>query len=98
MDRYAAQMQPGAIAGGEPFNNTDLINAFVQSFVSFAISLDPNAKVDPSNITPQWELYGPSGGQVVFNKTVDEKPDVHPAAVDDELLRRCKWVYFCILY
>ena len=83
-------MPPGTLPGGEPFNNTDFINAFVQSFISFAISLDPNVKVDPSNITPQWELYGSSGNEIVFNKTVDEKPDVHPATVDEELLRRCK--------
>ncbi|KAL0065742.1 hypothetical protein AAF712_007225 [Marasmius tenuissimus] len=51
-------LNPGTLLGSPiTFNNTDFIDAFAQSFVSFAISLDPNVKVDPSNITPQWDLY-----------------------------------------
>ncbi|KAL0065718.1 hypothetical protein AAF712_007201 [Marasmius tenuissimus] len=73
------------------FNNTDFINAFAQSFVSFAISLDPNVKVDPSNITPQWDLYHFANNEMVFNKTANDLPDVGPAKKDKDFLERCSF-------
>ncbi|KAJ7723830.1 hypothetical protein DFH07DRAFT_855526 [Mycena maculata] len=38
------------------FNNTAFIDAFAQSFTSFAISLDPNIKIDRT-ITPKWNKW-----------------------------------------
>ncbi|KAK1229851.1 hypothetical protein PQX77_007069 [Marasmius sp. AFHP31] len=73
------------------FNNTDFINAFAQSFVSFAISLDPNIKVDPSNITPQWDLYHLANNEMVFNKTANDLPDVRPAKKERNFLERCSF-------
>ncbi|KAJ8083128.1 hypothetical protein PM082_008997 [Marasmius tenuissimus] len=73
------------------FNNTDFINAFAQSFTSFAVSLDPNVKIDPSTITPQWDLYSTGDTEMVFNKTVDEQPDVLQITTDEELLQRCSF-------
>ncbi|KAL0067469.1 hypothetical protein AAF712_005457 [Marasmius tenuissimus] len=74
------------------FNNPDFINAFIQSFVSFAISLDPNIKVDPSNITPQWDLYSLSTDEMVFKKTaLDDLPDIRPIETNENLLARCSF-------
>ncbi|KAG7093771.1 hypothetical protein E1B28_007419 [Marasmius oreades] len=74
-----------------PFNNTDFINAFAQSFTSFAISLDPNVKVDPSNITPRWNLYNIHNTEMVFNKTDEDLPEVHPIESNEALLKRCRF-------
>ncbi|KAK1221636.1 hypothetical protein PQX77_015551 [Marasmius sp. AFHP31] len=73
------------------FNNTDFINAFAQSFISFAISLDPNDKVDPSTITPQWDLYDLANNKMMFNKTVDDLPDVRLVGTSEGLLARCSF-------
>ncbi|KAL0578555.1 hypothetical protein V5O48_003456 [Marasmius crinis-equi] len=73
------------------FNNTDFINAFAQSFISFAISLDPNVKVDPTNITPQWNLYSMGDTEMVFNKTAENLPDVHAITTNEDLLARCSF-------
>ncbi|KAJ6577932.1 Alpha/Beta hydrolase protein, partial [Mycena capillaripes] len=42
------------IATAPIFNNTAFIDAFTQSFISFAISLDPNIKANPTSLTPKW--------------------------------------------
>ncbi|KAF8969094.1 hypothetical protein BDZ97DRAFT_1915460 [Flammula alnicola] len=42
-------------AGGVPaFANPDFDKAFSESFLNFALSLNPNVKWDPTNITPLW--------------------------------------------
>ncbi|KAK1229855.1 hypothetical protein PQX77_007073 [Marasmius sp. AFHP31] len=79
------------IPGAGIFNNTDFINAFAQSFVSFAISLDPNVKVDPSNITPQWDLYNVASEEMVFNKSADDLPDIRAVKTNQNLLERCSF-------
>ncbi|KAK1234054.1 hypothetical protein PQX77_002748 [Marasmius sp. AFHP31] len=73
------------------FNNTNFIDAFTQSFISFAVSLDPNVKTGPSTITPPWDLYSINDTEMVFNKTVDEKPDVRPVTTNEGLLQRCSF-------
>uniref|UniRef100_A0A0W0EV04 Carboxylic ester hydrolase n=1 Tax=Moniliophthora roreri TaxID=221103 RepID=A0A0W0EV04_MONRR len=72
------------------FNNTAFLNAFSQSFLSFVISLDPNVKVDPANITPQWSLYSDGNTEMKFNKTADNEPNVTAITTDDNLLERCR--------
>ena len=54
------------------------------------MSLDPNVKVDPSNITPQWELYGLSANEMMFNKTTEGIPDIRSVKTNEELSTRCK--------
>ncbi|KAF9268298.1 alpha beta-hydrolase [Marasmius fiardii PR-910] len=74
------------------FNNTDFQKAFSESFMSFVISLDPNQKVDPSNITPKWETYSEGSGrtEMVFNRTASgNAADVHAVMTDSALLKRC---------
>ncbi|KAK1230314.1 hypothetical protein PQX77_006607, partial [Marasmius sp. AFHP31] len=85
-------LNPGTLLGTPiTFNNTDFIDAFAQSFASFAISLDPNIKVDPSSITPQWDLYDLSTNEIVFNKTEDDLPDIRPIETKKDLLARCSF-------
>ncbi|KAG7095877.1 hypothetical protein E1B28_006567 [Marasmius oreades] len=73
------------------FNDTSFIDAFAQSFVSFACHLDPNVNMTESIITPQWDAYLPGNVEMVFNKTLDSKPDIHPGASDSGLLERCNF-------
>ncbi|KAJ7282437.1 Alpha/Beta hydrolase protein [Mycena rebaudengoi] len=75
------------------YNNTQFINAFAQSFTSFAISLDPNVKINPASITPRWDMYNGlgRGPEMVFNKTEGDKPDVRPVKTDGGLVRRCEF-------
>ncbi|KAF7349008.1 Carboxylic ester hydrolase [Mycena venus] len=73
------------------FNNTAFIDAFAQSFTSFAISLDPNIKVDPHTITPKWNPWNVGQTEMLFNKTEIGEPIVHPVKTSDALLRRCRF-------
>ncbi|KAJ7616846.1 alpha beta-hydrolase [Mycena polygramma] len=73
-----------------PFQNRDFINAFAQSFTSFAISLDPNVKVDPTTITPPWSQWNVGNTEMNFNET-DGIPVVGPVTTSDALLQRCQF-------
>ncbi|EGN99361.1 hypothetical protein SERLA73DRAFT_152978 [Serpula lacrymans var. lacrymans S7.3] len=52
-----------------PYNNTQFIGAFSESFMSFVMSLNVNAKFDPTNITPYWDEYYIGETEVLFNET-----------------------------
>lgn len=72
------------------FNNQDFIDAFAQSFISFAISLDPNVRVNGStSILPQWPLYSDGGLEMIFGRDGDS-PAIATKKSDSELLERCK--------
>ncbi|KAJ6560580.1 Alpha/Beta hydrolase protein [Mycena vulgaris] len=71
------------------FNNTAFTNAFSQSFTSFAISLDPNVKVDSTTITPAWKKWDVEHTEILFNKTAADQPVVTPVRTSDALLDRC---------
>ncbi|KAJ7470972.1 Alpha/Beta hydrolase protein [Mycena latifolia] len=73
------------------FENTNFINAFVDSFISFAISLDPNIKVDRHTITPTWNKWDVGKTEMLFNKTDDDVPIVRPVKTSDALLERCRF-------
>ncbi|KAJ7163564.1 Alpha/Beta hydrolase protein [Mycena crocata] len=72
------------------FNNTAFIDAFAQTFTSFAISLDPNVKVSQT-ITPKWERWAQGRMEMRFNKTEGDGPDVRAVKTQDKLLERCKF-------
>ncbi|KAJ7152878.1 Alpha/Beta hydrolase protein [Mycena filopes] len=74
----------------EFFNNTAFINAFARSFISFAISLDPNVKVAPT-ITPRWDEWSDGEKEMVFNSTEAGVPLIHARKTDDALLERCRF-------
>ncbi|KAJ6585078.1 alpha beta-hydrolase [Mycena capillaripes] len=73
------------------YNNTAFINAFSQSFVSFAVNLDPNDKLRPS-ITPVWPKWSRAAErEMVFNKTEGGAPHIAPADTPSALLKRCEF-------
>ncbi|KAJ7259567.1 Alpha/Beta hydrolase protein [Mycena haematopus] len=73
------------------FNNTDFINAFTQGFVSFAVNLDPNAKLRPS-IAPTWRKWSRGAEtEMVFNKTEFNTPDIKLMNTSSALLARCEF-------
>ncbi|KAJ7167191.1 Alpha/Beta hydrolase protein, partial [Mycena crocata] len=74
-----------------PFNNTAFRDAFAQSFTSFAISLDPNIKVDPTTITPKWNKWIAGQREMLFNKTEADVPVVKPIKTSNALLGRCQF-------
>ncbi|KAJ7651194.1 Alpha/Beta hydrolase protein [Roridomyces roridus] len=80
-------------AGGlPPFNNTQFIDAFAQSFTSFIINHDPNIKVS-NTITPQWNKFVAGNTEMLFNQTaaMPPQPDVRPIKTDNALLQRCQF-------
>ncbi|KIM79125.1 hypothetical protein PILCRDRAFT_568262 [Piloderma croceum F 1598] len=72
-----------------PFNNTDFIKSFSQSFMNIAISLDPNIKFDPTNPTPAWNHWSSDDTEMLFNKTSTDGPDIRAVRTDSRLLERC---------
>jgi len=75
------------------FPNADFLKAFSQAFLAFAISLDPNNKFDPTNITPQWNKFSVNNTEMLFNRTEDSSaPVIHTFTTDQNLLERCKYV------
>ncbi|KAJ7708326.1 Alpha/Beta hydrolase protein [Mycena rosella] len=80
-----------ALVDPAPYTNPVFTDAFAQSFTSFAISLDPNIKVDPTTITPPWPQWHIANSEMVFNKTETDVPSVKAMKTDDVLLRRCQF-------
>ncbi|CAK5281957.1 unnamed protein product [Mycena citricolor] len=75
-----------------PFQNTDFINAFAQSFTSFIVNLDPNKKINASTITPSWSSYSVGRAEMLFNRTAAGDPVVHTIVTDPALVARCRCV------
>ncbi|KAF8168644.1 Alpha/Beta hydrolase protein [Mycena galopus ATCC 62051] len=73
-----------------PFQNTDFINAFAQSFTAFAISLDPNVKISHT-ITPPWNKWAVGHTEMNFNETAEGLPAVGPITTSNALLERCQF-------
>ncbi|KAJ7201513.1 Alpha/Beta hydrolase protein [Mycena rebaudengoi] len=81
---------PDLAAAVGVYNNTDFQTAFSRSFASFAISLDPNIKVEPT-ITPSWNKWAVQNTEMLFNRTDSGLPAVKPVKTSDELLERCRF-------
>ncbi|KAJ6577948.1 Alpha/Beta hydrolase protein [Mycena capillaripes] len=79
------------IATAPIFNNTAFIDAFTQSFISFAISLDPNIKVNSTSLTPKWNKWEVGHTEMIFNKTEADVPLIKPGKTSDALLERCQF-------
>jgi hypothetical protein len=73
-----------------PYQNVDFIKGFSQSFVNVVVSSDPNIKVDPTNIVPEWPVYSSGSLEMVFNKTELDEPDIHTRPADEAKLARCQ--------
>ncbi|GLB44903.1 putative type-B carboxylesterase lipase family protein [Lyophyllum shimeji] len=81
---------PSMTSTGFPaYNNTAFVKAFSGSFLDFAMSLTPNVKWDPSNLTPLWKPWAAGEAEMLFNKTEDGEPVVQPIKTSSALLQRC---------
>ncbi|KAJ7889187.1 alpha beta-hydrolase [Mycena leptocephala] len=88
---YFSSMAVDAVADNIPFfNNTAFIDAFAQTFTSFAISLDPNIKISRT-ITPKWNIWSAGNTEMLFNKTDNDIPVVTSIKTSDSLLERCQF-------
>ncbi|KAJ8514991.1 hypothetical protein ONZ45_g7520 [Pleurotus djamor] len=70
------------------FNNPTFTTSFVEPFISFIRTLNPNLKLTSDNITPNWLAYKPSNTETVFTRDGDQ-PDIHLSSTDSGLLQRC---------
>ncbi|SJL12161.1 uncharacterized protein ARMOST_15582 [Armillaria ostoyae] len=85
---------PSMNANGVPsFSNADFDKAFAESFLAFAMSLDPNQTFEPT-ITPDWKPFSFQQGHQVemrFNRTESGDPAVSPFTTPEDLLDRCSF-------
>ncbi|PPQ80630.1 hypothetical protein CVT25_001636 [Psilocybe cyanescens] len=72
------------------FPNLKFVNAFSESFQNFGISLDPNVKTDPTNITPPWKLWNGTN-EMLFDRTKAGAPDIRAFKTSDALVERCNF-------
>ncbi|KAF9048790.1 alpha beta-hydrolase [Panaeolus papilionaceus] len=72
------------------FANAGFDKAFPQSFLSFVMALNTNAKFDPTNITPSWPEFDGSN-EMLFNKTASNAPDIRVIETNAALLKRCNF-------
>ncbi|KAF9443305.1 alpha/beta-hydrolase [Macrolepiota fuliginosa MF-IS2] len=78
-------------AGAPSFNNTIFINNFAQSFMDFAMSLDPNIKWDPANTVPRWARWSEqSRNEMLFNRTNAGVPVFQSVTTSAALIERCE--------
>ncbi|CAK5266644.1 unnamed protein product [Mycena citricolor] len=74
-----------------PYQNTQFINAFAQSFTSFIVNLDPNQKINANTLTPQWNQYDVDQTEMLFNRTEAGVPVVRAFNTDPLLDARCRF-------
>ncbi|KAF9000842.1 hypothetical protein BDQ17DRAFT_1245087 [Cyathus striatus] len=76
-------------ANGVPgFNNSAFDTAFPDSFIDFAMTLNPNLKHNPADVKPLWSTWGNENTEMLFNKTDSNLPVIHTVTTS-ALLRRC---------
>ena len=73
------------------YTNKAFVDAFGEAFTNFALSLNPNIKVDPTNITPQWDRWQ-GKFEMLFNKTEAGAPLIKEYVTSPALLERCRYV------
>lgn len=87
---YFTSTNPGGVPA---FNNTEFDIAFPDSFVDFAMSLDPNIKHRPSvDKKPFWSTWSiDDRTEMLFNKTENNEPVLKTTTTDAALLQRCSF-------
>jgi hypothetical protein len=75
-----------------PYDNADFVKSFVQSFMNFIISKNPNTKFDATNPTPTWKNWSSDHTEMLFNQTTAGEPDIRAVSTDPGLLKRCEYV------
>ncbi|KAG1838521.1 Alpha/Beta hydrolase protein [Suillus subalutaceus] len=75
--------------GGPPYNNSQFITAFSNSFMAMAMLDTPDDRYTPGDITPSWTSWQSNMTEMKFNETSAGVPDVHTFKTDSALLERC---------
>ncbi len=79
-------------ANGVPaFNNPDFVKAFVESFLAFVTTFDPNQTFEPT-VLPEWNVYSFQQGhqaEMRFNKTEAGDAAIYLFPTPEDLLDRC---------
>ncbi|KAJ6572038.1 alpha/beta-hydrolase [Mycena capillaripes] len=70
------------------FTNPAFLDAYRQSFLSAAISLDPNDQPNPS-LLPTWPTWTKNEAEMLFTKTDADAPVIKTISSNDEVLQRC---------
>ncbi|KAF8071639.1 Alpha/Beta hydrolase protein [Lyophyllum atratum] len=78
------------LGNAPPFSNLAFDKAFSESFLDFAMALNPNVKWNSSNITPKWELWA-GETEMLFNMTQSGLPDIRAIRTSTALLERCNF-------
>ncbi|KAF9000854.1 Alpha/Beta hydrolase protein [Cyathus striatus] len=77
-------------ANGVPgFNNSAFDTAFPDSFIDFAMTLNPNLKHNPADVKPLWSTWSNGNTEMLFNKTDSNLPVIHTVTTSSALLKRC---------
>ncbi|TFK35569.1 Alpha/Beta hydrolase protein [Crucibulum laeve] len=78
-------------SGVPPFNNTAFDKSFPESFLNFAMSLNPNVKWDPTgDVTPLWNTWN-GQNEMLFNRSDTNAAVIHPITTSEALLQRCNF-------
>ncbi|KAF9475482.1 cephalosporin esterase [Pholiota conissans] len=84
---YFTSINPSGIPS---YSNAQFDASFPESFLKFALSLDPNAKFDSQDITPHWNRWQGTN-EMLFNHTEGGAPDIRPIHTSSALLKRCQF-------
>ncbi|KAG1838526.1 Alpha/Beta hydrolase protein [Suillus subalutaceus] len=77
--------------GGPPYNNSQFITAFSNSFMAMVMFETPDDRYTPGDITPSWASWRDDLTEMKFNETFAGAPDVHTLKTDSALLERCAY-------
>lgn len=77
--------------GYRQYFNDDFQVAFAGSFLKFARFLNPNTRINSTDITPAWAPWSTTHTEMRFNRTDAGAPDVKTFKTDDALLTRCSF-------
>jgi carboxylesterase type B len=76
---------------GPPYNNSQFITAFSNSFMAMAMFETPDDRYTLGDITPSWRPWSYDSTEMKFNETSAGVPDVHTITTDSALLERCAY-------
>ncbi|KAG1759067.1 Alpha/Beta hydrolase protein [Suillus occidentalis] len=74
-----------------PYNNSQFITAFSNSFMAMAMFGTPDHRYTPGDITPSWSSWLHNSTEMMFNETSTGVPDVYAFKTDSALLERCAY-------
>jgi hypothetical protein len=66
--------------------------------MTFAVSLDPNDKINSSSVLPQWDQWTDSHTELVFNVTETGQTNLSTITTDEAVLDRCRYEPLLYLY